>query len=92
MYWDYVGIKKHRAHPSTRTSSHLQTHLLAMPDGGSGDSNDSGKDSANGKNSGGDDGGCSRVGGSSGNNDHSNDCPYYGRDCDGGGNSDSNSG
>jgi hypothetical protein len=44
MYWDYVGIKKHRAHPSTSTSSHLRTHLLTMPDGGSGNSNSSGKD------------------------------------------------
>ncbi len=27
MYWDDVGIKKHSAHPSTRTSSHIRTHL-----------------------------------------------------------------
>ncbi len=69
-----------------------------MPDGGSGNRDGCGKDSNNGKNSGGDDGGCGdcggggRVGGSIGDNDRSNNCHYYGGNCDGGGDSDSNSG
>jgi hypothetical protein len=50
MSWEYVEIKKkHRAHPSTRTSSHSWTHLLTMPDGGSGNSNGSGKDTTTAK-------------------------------------------